>query len=41
MKFLVDMGIARSTADFLCDKDYDAVHLREQGLQRMDDESIV
>lgn len=41
MKFLLDMGLARSTADFLRHRGYDAVHLREQGLQRMDDHDIV
>jgi len=41
MKFLLDMGLARSTADFLRRQEYDAVHLREQGLQRMDDHDIV
>ena len=37
MKFLLDMGLASSTAGFLRDLGYDAVHLREQGLQRLDD----
>lgn len=41
MKFLLDMGLARSTVDFLRRQEYDAVHLREQGLQRMDDYDIV
>jgi len=41
VKFLLDMGLARSTADFLRRRGYDAVHLREQGLQRMDDHDIV
>lgn len=35
------MGLARSTVDFLRRQGYDAVHLREQGLQRMDDCDIV
>jgi predicted nuclease of predicted toxin-antitoxin system len=37
MKFLADMGIARSTVRALCDAGHDAVHLREQGLQRLAD----
>ena len=41
MKFLLDMGLARSTADFLRQQGHDAVHLREQGLQRLDDQGIV
>jgi len=41
MKFLLDMGLARSTASFLCQQGYDAVHLREQGLQRLDDRGII
>ena len=36
MKFLLDMGLARSTVDFLRRQGYDAVHLREQGLQLPD-----
>lgn len=35
------MGLARSTADFLRNQGHDAVHLREQGLQRLDDHDIV
>ncbi|MCB0113149.1 MAG: DUF5615 family PIN-like protein [Caldilineaceae bacterium] len=41
MKFLLDMGLAQSTVYFLRSQGYDAVHLREQGLQRLPDESIV
>ena len=41
MKFLLDMGLARSSADFLRDQGYDTIHLREQGLQRLDDDDIV
>lgn len=41
MKFLLDMGLARRTAEYLRGHGYDAVHLREQGLQRLSDESIV
>lgn len=41
MKFLLDMGISSSTAVFLRARGYDAVHLRDEGLQRMSDEKIV
>jgi len=41
VKFLLDMGLARSSADFLRDQGYDTIHLREQGLQRLDDDDIV
>lgn len=41
MKFLLDMGLARSTAVYLRTQGYDALHLREQGLQRLDDAKIV
>ena len=41
MKFLLDMGLAQSTAAFLRSQGHNAVHLREQGLQRMQDEDII
>jgi predicted nuclease of predicted toxin-antitoxin system len=41
VKFLLDMGLARSTDRFLQHQGHDAVHLREQGLQRMDDSDII
>jgi predicted nuclease of predicted toxin-antitoxin system len=41
VKFLLDMGLARSTAAFLRGQGHDALHLREQGLQRMADHEIV
>ena len=41
MKFLLDMGLARSIVNFLRDQGHDAVHLREQGLQRLSDEDII
>lgn len=41
MKFLLDMGLARSTAEHLRQAGYDAIHLREQGLQRLPDQAIV
>ena len=41
MKFLLDMGLARSTAQYLRDCGHDALHLRDQGLQRLPDTEIV
>lgn len=41
MRFLLDMGLARSTAAFLRDAGHDAVHLRELGLQRLGDDGII
>lgn len=41
MKFLLDMGLAQSTASSLRQQGHDAVHLRDQGLQRLDDEEII
>ncbi|MFQ5342587.1 MAG: DUF5615 family PIN-like protein [Anaerolineae bacterium] len=41
MKFLADMGLARSTVAFLRSQGHDAVHLSEQGLQRLEDDEIV
>ena len=41
MKLLLDMGLAQSTAIFLRTASYDAVHLREEGLQRLPDEQIM
>ena len=41
MKFLADMGLARSTVAFLRARGHDAVHLRDQGLQRLSDDEIV
>jgi predicted nuclease of predicted toxin-antitoxin system len=41
VKFLLDMGMAHSTTVFLISQGYDAVHLRDQGLQRLADEAIV
>lgn len=41
MKFLADMGLARSTVAFLRAQGHDAVHLRDEGLQRLDDGEIV
>ncbi len=41
MKFLADMGLGRSTVAFLRAQGHDAVHLREQGLQQLEDDEIV
>ena len=41
MRFLADMGLARSTVAFLRARRHDAVHLRDQGLQRLSDDKIV
>ncbi len=41
MKLLLDMGLAQSTAIFLRTAGYDAVHLHEEGLQRLPDEQIM
>ncbi len=41
MKFLLDMGIPQSTAAFLQSQRYNAVHLRDQGLQRLPDDEII
>jgi predicted nuclease of predicted toxin-antitoxin system len=41
MKFLLDMGLAQSTARHLQTLGYDTVHLRDQGLQRLPDDQII
>jgi predicted nuclease of predicted toxin-antitoxin system len=41
VKFLLDMGLARSTAAYLRSQGYDAIHLRDQGWQRWPDDRIV
>lgn len=41
MKFLLDMGLAQSTARYLEALGHDAVHLRDQGLQRLPDAPII
>jgi len=41
VKLLLDMGLAQSTARTLRGSGHDATHLREQALQRLDDQSIV
>lgn len=43
MKLLLDMGLARSSATFAFERRgaTDAVHLRDQSLQRLSDEQII
>lgn len=41
MRFLVDMGISMETVVFLRGLGHTAVHLREQGLQKMADPEIL
>lgn len=41
MKFLADMGLARSTVVFLRAQGYDAIHLQDEGLQRLGDDQII
>jgi predicted nuclease of predicted toxin-antitoxin system len=41
VRFLADMGLARSTTAFLRAQGHDAVHLRDEGLQRLDDQDII
>lgn len=35
MRFLADMGVAKKVVEWLKGKGHDAIHLREQGLQRL------
>ena len=41
MKFLTDMGISPRTVAFLRSQGHDAVHLHEQGLDRLEDPAIL
>ncbi len=41
MKFLADMGISPKTAAFLQALEHDAVHLSDQGLDRLPDQDIL
>jgi len=40
MRFLADMGVALRIVEWLRAEGHDALHLREQGLQRLPDEEI-
>jgi predicted nuclease of predicted toxin-antitoxin system len=41
VRFLADMGLAQSTVAFLRARGHDAVHLRDQGLQQLEDPEII
>ncbi len=41
MRFLADVGVSLTTVKALRQEGHDAVHLREQGLQRLPDEEIL
>ncbi|HEY9702480.1 MAG TPA: DUF5615 family PIN-like protein, partial [Allocoleopsis sp.] len=41
MKFLADMGVSPLTVKALCELGYDAIHLCEQGLERLSDTLIM
>lgn len=41
MKFLADMAILQSTITWLRDQEHDALHVRDEGMQRADDEVIL
>jgi len=41
MKFLADMGISQSTVNWLKKQGYEAIHLREEGLERLPDINII
>lgn len=41
MKFLADMGISPRTVNWLRSQGYDAIHLVEQGLEKITDEAIL
>lgn len=40
MQFLADMGISRSSVQWLVSLGHEAKHLRDEGLQRLADEKI-
>ncbi|WP_134217009.1 DUF5615 family PIN-like protein [Pelotomaculum schinkii] len=41
MRFLADMGISNRTVKWLRQKGYDAIHLSEEGLQRLSDQDVL
>lgn len=41
MRFLADMGISPGTVQHLCECEHDAIHLREEGLQRLPDKAVL
>jgi predicted nuclease of predicted toxin-antitoxin system len=40
MRFLADMGISQRVVTWLAEQSHDAAHLRDQGLQRLEDRDI-
>ena len=40
MRFLADMGVSPRAVEWLRSSGHDAVHLREEGLQRLPDEGV-
>src|SRR5579884_4029482 len=40
MRFLADMGVSQQVVEWLRTKGHDAVHLRDEGLQRLPDSEI-
>ena len=40
MRFLADMGVSQSVVAWLRSEGHDAIHLREEGLQRLPDPAI-
>lgn len=41
MRFLADMGISQRTISWLRQQGFDAIHLREEGLQRLPDSEVL
>jgi len=41
MRLLADMGVSPLTVKALCDQGYNAIHLCEQGLERLEDNLIM
>ena len=41
MKFLADMGISQSTVNWLRDRGFDGIHLREEKLHRISDAAVI
>jgi predicted nuclease of predicted toxin-antitoxin system len=40
MRFLADMGVSMRVIEWLCSSDHDAIHLRDEGLQRLSNGEI-
>lgn len=40
MRFLADMGVARSVVRWLRENEHEAIHLLDEGLERLDDREI-